>query len=200
VNPPVVKPGLLIIVSGPAGSGKTTVCDRMLQEVPAVKRVVTSTTRPPRAGEKNGIDYYFFDPDTFAAKVAAGDFYEHAHVHTNRYGTLKSEIQNKIGAGTDLLLNVDVQGAKTFREAGINDPLLQGNVVSIFIMPPDIKELEKRLRHRSTDDSAEIQRRLKVAIDEMQQAALFDHTILTTTREQDFAAMYNIYTTEKNRR
>ena len=105
--------GILLIVSGPAGSGKTTVCDRMLAEVSSIQRVVTSTTRPPREGEQH-IDYYFFDHDTFAAKVQAGDFYEHANVHTNRYGTLKSEIHEKLAAGKDLLLNIDVQGAATF--------------------------------------------------------------------------------------
>lgn len=194
------KSGLLIIVSGPAGSGKTTVCDRMLAEEPGIQRVVTSTTRPPREGERHRIDYYFFNPDSFDAKVKEGAFYEWAHVHTNRYGTLKSEIQGKLSAGNDLLLNIDVQGAATFREAGRDDPLLRGKVVTVFIMPPSLEELESRLRHRSTDNEAEIQRRLRVARDEIRQRDLYDHCILSGTRFEDFKALREIYDKEKNAR
>lgn len=192
-----VSSGLLLIVSGPAGSGKTTVCDRMLAEEPNVQRVVTTTTRSPREGERHKIDYYFFDPETFDEKVQAGEFYEFANVHSNRYGTLKSEIQDKLAAGADLLLNIDVQGAATFREAGRDDPLLQGKVVTVFIMPPSMDELESRLRHRSTDDEDEIQRRLRVARDEMKQRELYDHCILSGSRGEDFEALKKIYCGEK---
>lgn len=198
---PVNTPnGILLIVSGPAGSGKTTVCERMLAEMPGIQRVVTSTTRPPRTGERDRFDYYFFDHATFDAKVAAGDFYEYAQVHTNRYGTLKSEIQDKLAAGTDLLLNIDVQGAATFRQAGREDPLLADKVVTVFILPPSMDELEARLRERSTDDEAEIQRRLQVASEEMQQRDLYDHRILSGSRDEDFAALQSIYRAEKARR
>ena len=192
--------GLLLIVSGPAGSGKTTVCDRMLAEESGLQRVVTSTTRPPREGERHRIDYHFFDHETFDAKVEAGEFYEYANVHTNRYGTLKSEIHDKLAAGTDLLLNIDVQGAATFRDAEREDPLLRGKVVTVFIMPPSMDELESRLRHRSTDDEDEIQRRLRVARDEMQQRELYDHCILSGTRFEDFEALQKIYRKEKAKR
>lgn len=192
--------GLLLIVSGPAGSGKTTVCERMLAEEPGIQRVVTATTRPPRGGERDRIDYYFFDHASFDAKVKAGEFYEYANVHNNRYGTLKSEIQKKLAAGTDLLLNIDVQGAATFREAGREDPLLQGKVVTVFIMPPSMDELESRLRHRSTDDEDEIQRRMRVARDEMKQRELYDHCILSGTRYEDFEALQKIYLKEKAER
>lgn len=192
--------GLLLIVSGPAGSGKTTVCERMLAEEPGIQRVVTTTTRPPREGERHKVDYYFFDHDTFEAKVQADEFYEYANVHSNRYGTLKSEIQDKLAAGTDLLLNIDVQGAATFREAGREDPLLKGKVVTVFIMPPSMDELESRLRHRSTDDEDEIQRRMRVARDEMKQRELYDHCILSGTRYEDFEALQEIYSEEKAKR
>lgn len=192
--------GILLIVSGPAGSGKTTVCERMLAEVPGIQRVVTSTTRPPREGERDRIDYYFFDHAAFEAKVAAGEFYEHAQVHRNRYGTLKSEIQDKLAAGTDLLLNIDVQGAATFRQAGQGDPLLNGKVVTVFILPPSMKELEARLRGRSTDEEEEIQRRLQVAREELEQREFYDHHILSGNRDEDFEALQSIYRKEKAQR
>ena len=189
--------GLLIIVSGPAGSGKTTLCDRMLAEEPALWRVVTSTTRKPRGGEKNHVDYYFFDHATFEQKIADGHFYEHAHVHGNIYGTLKSEVQEKLAAGTDLLLNIDVQGAAQMRETAQTDPLLKGHVVTVFIMPRTLEELEQRLRGRATDDEDQIQRRMKVASAEMQQHELYDHTILSGSRGEDFQALQQIYFAEK---
>jgi guanylate kinase len=192
-----MRSGLLIIVSGPAGSGKTTLCDRMLEEMPQVERVVTSTTRAPRGGEVDTVDYYFFDHDTFQAKIDAGEFYEYAHVHSNLYGTLKSEVQDKLAAGTDLLLNIDVQGAAQMRATAQNDPLLKGKVVTVFIMPPSTEELEARLRGRGTDAEDEVQRRMKVAIEEMQQSQLYDATILSGTRDEDFAALKAIYEARK---
>lgn len=191
---------LLLIISGPAGSGKTTVCERLLEAEPEIQRVVTSTTRAPREGEQHGIDYYFFDPETFAAKVAAGEFYEHAQVHTNRYGTLKSEILDKLALGKDLILNIDVQGAAAYREAGRDDPLLRGKVVTVFIMPPSMEELDQRLRHRSTDPEDEIQRRLRVAQEEIRQCELYDHCILSGSRDDDFASLQRIYRQAKKRR
>lgn len=185
--------GFLFIVSGPAGSGKTTVCDRMLNEVSGVHRVVTSTTRAPRGGEVDTVDYYFFDRATFEEKVADGEFYEYAHVHSNLYGTLKSEVQEKLAAGIDLLLNIDVQGAAQMRETSENDPLLKGKVVTIFIMPPSVEELEARLSSRGTDAEDEIQRRMEVAIEEMKQSELYDHVILSGTRDDDFARLKEIY-------
>lgn len=185
--------GQLIIVSGPAGSGKTTVCERMLAEIPGLQRVVTSTTRPPRTGEIDTVDYYFFDKPTFLAKVEAGEFYEYAHVHRNLYGTLKREVQAKLAVGTDLLLNMDVQGAAHMRSVAQGDPLLKGQVTTIFIMPPTLAELESRLRGRGTDAEDEIQRRLQVARDEIAQSKHYDHTILSATPEADFSALKRIY-------
>lgn len=190
---PDSKPGQLIIVSGPAGSGKTTVCNRMLAEIPGLERVVTSTTRKPRPGEVDTVDYYFFDRPTFLAKIEAGEFYEHARVHSHLYGTLKSEVQDKLAAGTDLLLNIDVQGAAHMRQVAKADPLLQGRVSTVFIMPPTLEELEARLRGRGTDPEDEIQRRLQVARDEMAQSVHYDHTILSATPDADFASLQQIY-------
>ena len=185
--------GFLFIVSGPAGIGKTTVCDHMLKEIPGVERAVTSTTRAPRRGEVDTVDYYFFDHDTFQAKIEAGAFYEYARVHNQLYGTLKSEVQSKLATGIDLLLNIDVQGAAQMRETAQNDPLLRGKVVTIFIMPPTIEVLATRLRGRGTDAEDEIQRRMAVAVEEMQLSKHYDHKILSASREEDLAALVAIY-------
>ena len=185
--------GFLFIVSGPAGIGKTTVCDQMLKGIPGVERAITSTTRAPRRGEIDTVDYYFFDHDTFQAKIDAGAFYEHALVHNQLYGTLKSEVQGKLAIGIDLLLNIDVQGAAQMRRTAQNDPLLKGKVITIFIMPPTIEVLAARLRGRGTDDEDEIQRRMAVAVKEMQLSKDYDYKIVSATREEDFAALVAIY-------
>jgi guanylate kinase len=165
----------------------------MLEELPEIERVVTATTRAPRGGEVDTVDYYFFDHDTFQAKIETGDFYEYARVHGNLYGTLQSEVQDKLAAGTDLLLNIDVQGAAQMRETAQNDPLLKGKVLTVFIMPPNIGELEARLRGRATEAEDEVQRRMRVAVEEMKQSRHYDHTILSGTRDEDFAALKAIY-------
>ena len=193
----ISQTGLLIVVSGPAGSGKTTLCDGMLAEVPDLCRGVTSTTRKPRTGEKDQVDYHFFDHATFEQKIAEGHFYEHAHVHSHIYGTLKSEVQDKLAAGTDLLLNIDVQGAAQMRQTALTDERLKGRVVTVFIMPRSLEELEQRLRGRATDAEDEIQRRMQVAREEMQQHELYDHTILSGSRGDDFQALQTIYSNEK---
>ena len=191
--------GLLLIVSGPAGSGKTTVCDRVLTEEPAIQRVVTSTTRAPRGQEQDRVDYYFFDKASFEAKIAAGDFYEYAKVHSHIYGTLKSEVQDKLATGIDLLLNIDVQGAAQMRETARHDELLHGRVVTVFIMPPSIEELERRLRGRGTDAEDEVQRRMHVALEEIEQAPHYDYVICSGTMDEDFDSMRSIYHAEKMR-
>ena len=191
--------GLLLIVSGPAGSGKTTVCDRVLNEEAAIQRVVTSTTRAPRGKEQDTVDYYFFDKATFEAKIAAGDFYEYANVHSNIYGTLKSEVQDKLAAGIDLLLNIDVQGAAQMRETARHDELLKGRVATIFIMPPSIEELERRLRGRGTDADDEVQRRMQVALEEIEQAPHYDYVLRSATMDEDFESLRSIYRAEKMR-
>ena len=191
--PAQLKIGRLFIVSGPAGSGKTTLCDRMIAESPQIDRVVTSTTRAPREGEVDKTDYHFFDHKTFREKIDSGNFYEYATVHGNLYGTLKSEVQEKLSDGIDLLLNIDVQGAAQFREAAQHEPLLKGKIVTIFIMPPSIKVLEARLRNRGTDSEVEIQGRLQVAVEEMAQSSHYDHKISSASRNEDFKALKEIY-------
>jgi len=196
-EPSATEPtGLLLIVSGPAGSGKTTVCERLLEAQDGLERVVTATTRAPRGKEKDGIDYHFTDRAAFQAKVESGAFYEHALVHGNYYGTLKTVVEEKLKAGIHLLLNIDVQGAASFRKTAGADPLLHNHMKTVFIMPPDMSELERRLRGRGTDAPEEVERRLKVARDEITQATHYDHVMRSSDRESDFRQLLTIYRSE----
>lgn len=196
---PISQTGLLIVVSGPAGSGKTTLSERMIVEEPNLSRVVTSTTRRPRRGEQDGIDYHFFDHATFEEKIKADEFYEYARVHHNLYGTLKSEVQEKLATGMDLLLIIDVQGADSLREKTKTDELLKSRLVTVFILPPSIEELEQRLSERATDDPDEIQQRLKVAIEEIKCFKHYDYCLKSSSREEDFDSLRAIYRAEKMR-
>lgn len=200
--PPENRQGhaLLFVVSGPAGSGKTTLCDALLSKYPGtLKRVVTATTRASRPGEQEGRDYFFLTTDAFERTVADGGFVEYARVHGNGYGTLRREIEKGLAAGTDLLLNIDVQGAAAYRALNAAEGPLRGRVVTIFIQPPSIDELRKRMLGRGTADPAELERRLQTALAEIPHAKEFDHTFVSGTREADFAAIDGIYRTEKAR-
>ena len=115
---------LVVVISAPSGAGKTTLCDNIRAALPSVSRVVTCTTRKPRDGELDGVDYYFLGEDEFLGRVEGGEFLENAVVHGNHYGVLKSELRAKLAEGSDVLLNIDVQGAATIREAAADDTVL----------------------------------------------------------------------------
>ncbi|RPG83109.1 MAG: guanylate kinase [Coraliomargarita sp. TMED73] len=191
--------GRLLIVSGPAGSGKTTVCNRLLEVSPKLERVITATTRAPRGDERDGLDYYFLNAADFEERIGRDAFYEYARVHGNHYGTLKSEVQEKLLSGMDLLLNIDVQGAASFRQTADQDPLLKGRIATVFIMPPSREELEKRLRGRGTDTEDEVRRRLHVAEEEMKQAQLYDYILMSADKDADFHQLLAIYQSEGKR-
>jgi guanylate kinase len=183
---------VLLILAGPAGSGKTTLCERMVAEVPGFTRVITSTTRDPRPGEVNGVHYHFFSPAEFDARVAAGAFLEWAWVHKkNRYGTLASSVLEPLAAGRSLVMNVDVQGVENFRRAAAADPVLARHFVDIFIDVP-IPELRARLGGRG-ESEAEIANRMQTAELELREKHRFSHVIVSRDRESDFAALLAIH-------
>ncbi|MBC2595523.1 guanylate kinase [Ruficoccus amylovorans] len=192
MSTPDPAPGKLIVIAGPAGSGKTTLCERMLAEQPDVRRVITCTTRAPREGEVDGRDYYFLSPEEFERRIEAGDFYEYARVHGRYYGTLKSEIDRHLSAGRNVLLNIDVQGAASFRQAERENPSLAGRLVTVFItITPG--QMRERMLGRGDNDEAEIARRLKSAEDELARAGEFDHVIASTDRESDYQRLLMLY-------
>ena len=192
---------LLIVVSGPAGSGKTTLCSRLTEAYPqAIRRVITCTTRAPRAGEADGVDYHFLTRHSFEQQVASGVFLEHATVHGNFYGPRAADVATHLGAGFDALLNVDVQGAATIRTKGAADPLLASALVTVFIRVSDHAELRRRLTGRGTDPVDEIDRRVATAEEEIRHAGSYQHVIESGSREADFAALQSIYLAEKARR
>ena len=186
--------GIVFLVSGPAGIGKTTICNGLLAEfAPDLQRGITATTRPTREGERNGVDYHFLTVEEFERKVASGDFCEHALVHGHHYGTLKSEVGRRLDEGIDLLLNVDVQGADAFRDAAQTDGVLAGQLHTVFLMPIDLDELRNRLYERGTDSEDEVKRRLIAAQAEMGHSGEYDHCVTSGSREEDLARVRKLY-------
>ncbi|MDR0536328.1 MAG: guanylate kinase [Puniceicoccales bacterium] len=191
---------LLLLVSGPAGSGKTTLCERMTGAFPEqIRRVITCTTRPPRLGERDGVDYHFLGVEEFQRRVEASEFLEHAHVHGNLYGSLKADVHAHLDQGFDLLLNLDVQGAAKVRDVVRDDSRLRSSLVSLFLMPPDRVELQCRLKGRGLDSDENIASRLKVAEHEMLQWPHYDYCLLSADRASDFDRIRAIYLAEKMR-
>ena len=190
---------LLVLISAPSGGGKTTVCQQLLAARSQMTRAVTCTTRLPREGERDGVDYYFLDATSFLKRVQAGNFLEHATVYGNSYGILKAEVLGKLRQGKDVLLNVDVQGAATIREKAEEDPELKRALVSVFLTPPSMDILEERLRKRGTDSPAVIQKRLGVARQEIGQWKHFDYLLLSASIEEDLRRMLAIVEAEKLR-
>jgi len=190
------RSGILFIISGASGSGKTTLCAN-LRKNPDFFYSVSCTTRAPRRGEVEGKDYFFVDHDVFRRQIKEGYFLEYAEVHGNYYGTPLQPVKDALVKGLDLLLDIDVQGAQQVRNNP--DPQIQRALVEIFLTPPNLAELEKRLRRRATDDEATIQRRLAAARQEMSFWRNYDYVILSSTAEEDFQRFRSIMLAERFR-
>lgn len=169
--------GILFIVSAPSGAGKTSLVEALLARDAHLALSVSATTRPPRAGEQDGVHYHFIAPERFQDAIAAGEFLEHAEVFGNRYGTREADVRATLATGRDLILEIDWQGARQVRER------IPG-AVGIFVMPPSVAELERRLRGRGTDSEAVIAGRMARARDEMAHLDEYDYAVVN----DDFAA------------
>jgi len=178
-----MRSGILYLVSGPSGSGKSTLCRRLAAEGEA-EFSVSCTTRQPRFGETHGKEYFFLTVEEFQEKIAAGEFLEHALVHGNHYGTLRSEVIGRLEAGTDVVMDIDVQGAAQVRSC--DDESIRLALVDLFVMPPDEAELASRLRGRGTDSDEVIELRLRNAIDEMHHWPEYRYRLLSATPEEDY--------------
>jgi guanylate kinase len=195
----LISSPLLILISAPSGGGKTTLCQQLLKARPDMTRAVTCTTREPRPGEKDGVDYYFFSAAEFERRLAAGEFIENATVFGRSYGILKSELLGRLHSGRDVLLNVDVQGAATIRGRVQTEPELKRALVSVFLTPPSITVLEARLKNRAADSTPEIQKRLSVARQEIAQWKHFDYLLISASVSEDLRRALAIVEAEKMR-
>lgn len=164
--------GTLFVISAPSGTGKTTLLKKVMADITGVMFSVSHTTRLPRAGEQNGVDYHFVTRDEFETAIERGDFIEYAHVHDNLYGTSRKSIEEQLNSGIDVVLDIDTQGADIIRRS---DRL---EAVDIFIVPPSVDELERRLRGRNTEKEEEILTRLGNAKQEMAQGDKYRYLIV----------------------
>lgn len=189
----------MLLICGPAGSGKTTLCDRLLNEFENLSRIITATTRQPREDEVDGKDYYFFSKSDFLEKMKEDAFYEYALVHGRHYGTLKSEVHRQLESGNDIILNIDVQGAATFRKKAQKDEFLASKLITIFIRPESMNIIRERLESRATDSQEEIELRLDTARIELEMAMEHHYVLPTSTKENDYQIISSIYVAEKHR-
>lgn len=177
------KEGLLIVLSGPSGAGKGTLCNTLRQHV-EISYSTSATTRAPREGEVDGINYFFMTKEAFRAKIEQGGFLEWAEVYDNYYGTPLDYIKETTAKGKDVMVEIDPQGAKQVR-------LKMPNAVLVFIMPPSYQELEKRIRGRGTETEEEIVKRLGCAVKEINTLSLYDYVVLNNDLDE---AIYDLKT------
>ncbi|MEO5915338.1 MAG: guanylate kinase [Luteolibacter sp.] len=190
------RTGILLVVSGPSGSGKTTLC-RKLADSGEAHYSISCTTRQPRPGEVNGKDYHFLSKEEFYHKLEAGEFLEHAVVHGNLYGSLKTEVISYLTGGTDVVMDIDVQGADQVRSCPDAD--IQRAFVDLFVMPPSEEELHERLSGRGTDSREIIDLRMANALEEMQHWGRYAYRLLSSSREDDYAKFQALVAAERLR-
>jgi guanylate kinase len=180
----------VVVVTGPSGAGKGTLIRELLERVPELEVTVSATTRDRRPGEENGREYWFLDPDEFLARIESNAFLEHVvYVSGQRYGTLRSEVARIHAAGKSVVLELETKGARAVRDA-------ESSAVTIFIAPPSFAELERRLRERATESSGEIDERLELAREQMQEADDFDYVVMNDDVERAVTELDGIVTRE----
>lgn len=186
--------GILFVISAPSGTGKTTILKRVMTELPGLGFSVSHTTRQPRQGEVDGREYHFITRETFLGMIEADQFVEWAKVHDNYYGTSVNAVTQGLTGGADIILDIDVQGAAILRE-GKRLP-----AVHIFISPPGLDELERRLRGRNTEDEATVRLRLANAAEEMGAAEAYDYLVVNDRLDEAVRTLIAIIVAERARR
>jgi len=186
------REGILFVVSAPSGAGKTTLCKAITGSLENLTHSISYTTRQPRPGEADGRDYYFISQKRFEEMIQAGDFAEHARVHSHFYGTSKRVLQDMVREGVDVILDIDTQGARQIRSSA-------AKAIFIFIMPPSMEILEERLRNRKSDHEEEIQRRMRRAADEIRDYTMYDYIIINRDFERALSELRSIVAAERCR-
>lgn len=186
------RKSMLIVISGPSGVGKGTIFNRLLQNDPSLTFSVSVTTRGPRPGETDGVDYFFIDDAEYERLVREDAFLEHATVHGHSYGTLKTQVAEKMAKGLSVVLDIDPQGARNVMKAW-------PDCVSIFLLPPSYETLRQRLYGRNTDDPREIERRLSNARGEIEQVGMYQYTVVNDDINLAYDQVSAIITAEKQR-
>jgi guanylate kinase len=190
----IARRGLMLVLSSPSGAGKTTLSRRLLENDNGLSLSVSMTTRPKRAGERDGIDYVFVTGDAFDMAVRNGELLEHATVFDHRYGTPKAPVDVTLGRGRDVLFDIDWQGTQQLREKARED------LVSIFVLPPSHGELERRLKARAQDSDDVVARRMAKANDEISHWAEYDYVIVNDDLDQALAKITSILAAERLKR
>jgi guanylate kinase len=188
------RTGILFVISAPSGAGKTTLCDA-LRQTPDFVYSVSCTTRPPRAGEIEGDDYHFISQKEFTARMEAGEFLEYATVHGHYYGTLRKPLIANLQNGVDVLIDVDIQGAAAIR--AFDDSTIRQALCDVFIMPPDLDELRRRLTKRGTETADQVETRIITAAREMELWRDYRYTIISKSMEEDLLKFRNIMGAER---
>ncbi len=186
--------GLMLVVSSPSGAGKTSISRGLLARDEEITMSVSVTTRPPRPGERDGIDYHFVDEATFARMVERGEFLEHAVVYGHRYGTPREPVERALAEGRDVLFDIDWQGAQQLREAAADD------MVGVFILPPSLDELERRLRRRAQDPEETVRYRLSQVAADVTHWAEYDYVLINRELGTSIDALESILIAERLRR
>jgi len=183
---------ILFVITAPSGAGKTSLCWAVIKRVPGLSFSVSHTTRPPRPGEREGVDYYFVNDETFDRMIKEDRFLEWANVYGNRYGTSREEVERARRKGVDLLIEIDRQGARRIRTKF-------PDAVGVFVAPPSLETLRQRLIARGTDTSKEIEKRLAIAAEELSDYSLFDYVVINDDFEMAASNLKSIVWAERNK-
>ena len=189
--------GIVLLMSGPSGAGKSTICHQLMAEFQDLAFSISCTTREPREGEVDGKDYFFVSIEEFKKRISENAFVEYAEVHGNYYGTLKSEVSQRLLDGQSVLIDIDVQGQRLVRKAIENDDLLKKAITFIFVSPPSYSELESRLRGRGTETEDKIQKRLNNAAGEMAAWQEYDFLVVNDDLDAAVDELRSVYKSQK---